>query len=201
MQLYNYNFLNTEQHNKFFKFLESTQNSTDLAKSNMYDVDWHNKPNTLPYILTYTDRFKGDSGELNVLFNNDDVIAVSGVYMSGFSEYISIAGVRTYIDAKHRHNTRSIIRQLLHRHKNWSIDRNCKIVMVTFNEHNKKLINLFKRCGISDSLLDIPRNDNHMFNKEIYEVEFPCNIQHTKQYIFYEKLDENFSFDWSVLKY
>jgi hypothetical protein len=201
MNLYSYNSLNAKQHASFFKFLESTQDYPDLAKSNMYDVDWNNKPNTLPYILTYTDRFKDNSGELNILFDNDDVVAVSGVYMSNFSEYISIAGVRTFIDSKHRHNTRSIIRQLLHRHKDWSIEHNCKIVIVTFNEYNKNLINLFKRCGVSDSLLDIPRSDNHMFNKEIHEVEFPCNIQHTKQYVFYEKLDESFSFDWSELKY
>lgn len=201
MQLYNYNSLTTKQHDSFFKFLESTQDSDDLAKDNMYDIDWQNKPNTLPYILTYTDRFTGDSGEFNVLFSNDSVIAVSGVYRSNFSEHISIAGVRTFIDKKHRYNTRNIIREhLLHRHKAWSIEHDCKIIMVSFNEYNKNLINIFKRSGLGDRKW-VVCNDSHLFGGEIHEVEFPCNIQYTKQYVFYEKLDKDFSFDWTTLKY
>lgn len=201
MKLHDYNSLTKKQHDSFFKFLESTQDSDDLAKVNMYDIDWENKPNTLPYILTYSDRFNSGSGEFNILFDGDVAIAASGVYLSNFSKHISIAGVRTYVDKKYRHNTRIIIREyLLARHKAWSIENDCKIVMLSFNEYNKHIINILKRSGLGDTV-SINRNDNHLFSGKIHEVEFPCNIQNTKQYIFYEKLDESFSFDWSVLKY
>jgi hypothetical protein len=200
MELHDYNFLTKDQHDIFFKFLESTQDSNDLAKSNMYDIDWQNKPNTLPYILTYTDRFKGESGEFNILFDGDKVVAVGGVYRSNFNEYISIAGARTFVNDNYRR--KNLMREyILPRHKKWSIEHNHKIIMVSFNEYNKKLINIFKRNGLADNSLPLLQNSHHLFNDKIYEVEFPCNVQHTKQYIFYEKLDKDFSFDWATLKY
>lgn len=192
--------LTKRQKENFYQFLSNTDKN-EPASVNMWDSEWENKPNTLPYILEHSDRFFESRGNFIVLYNNDEIIACGGVYKSQFNNEIAVAGVRTYINSDYRHN--SILREyLLPFHKRWARLNNCKVVLLSFNEYNKNIIEIFKRRRLGEKLDRInTRNHEHLFFNGLNELEFPVNIQNTKQYVIYENLDNNYTYDWNEIKW
>jgi hypothetical protein len=182
----------------FFDFLKST-NTSDPASANMWDDVWEDKSYTLPYILEKTDRFDGKNGEFHVVFDDDRIIACGGVYISAFSTDITIAGTRTWVDKQYRNKL--IMREiLLPRQKAWSIEKDCKIVAISVNEYNKNLLIPFKRIRLGEDKNRMSdRQPHHLFYNGAIEVDFPVEIQYTKQWVLYEKLDPCFDFDWSTI--
>jgi hypothetical protein len=182
----------------FFEFLKSI-NTPDPASNNMWDDDWENKNYTLPYILEKTTRFKEANGEFHIVFDDDKIIACGGVYLSNFSQDISLAGTRTWVDKKYRNKL--IMREiLLPRQKAWSIEQGCKIVAISVNEYNKNLLKPFKRIRLGEDKNRMSgRQSHHLFYNGATEVKFPVTIQYTKQWVLYEQLDPSFVFDWSVI--
>jgi hypothetical protein len=162
----------------------------------MWDNNWEDKNNTLPYLLEKTDRFTG-TGEYNILFNERDVIACSGIYTSMFSPSVAIAGTRTWIATDYRN--KSIAREyLLTAEKEWAIKNNFKAIALCFNDYNKNIINIWKRFRLGEDRS--PRQSHHLFYNGLNEVLFPVTIQYTKQWIIYEVLESDFYFDWETIK-
>lgn len=187
--------------NKFFNFLKTESSEKEQpAKDNLWAENWESNTNTLPYILTNTNRFDGTNGDFFILFDDDQIVACGGVYISDFDPNISIAGVRTWIKKEYRHKTLNRD-YLLTEYKKWSLDRNLKIIALTFNEYNKNIIQIFKRNRLGESKERIiSRKPHHMFFNGLHEVQFPVTIKFTKQWVIYEKLDPNYEFDWTSLK-
>jgi hypothetical protein len=182
----------------FFDFLKTT-NTSDPASNNMWDDDWENKNYTLPYILEKTDRFNGENGEFHIVFDDDKIIACGGVYISAFSQHISIAGTRTWVD-KHYRNKLIMREVLLPRQKAWSIEQGSKLIAISVNEYNKNLLKPFKRIRLGeDKNRMTARQPHHLFYNGAIEVKFPVTIQYTKQWVLYEKLDPRFEFDWQII--
>lgn len=181
----------------FFNFLQTTKNSLDPASINMYSRD----ENGLLHILEKTSRFSDPHGEFHILYFDNKVIGCGGIYISDFCQYIAIAGVRVWITPEHRNN--GIIGEyLLPLHKSWAIKKNCKTVALTFNSYNKNLIKVFKRNRLGEKNLRIKnRQPFNLFYKNLYEIPFSVSIKNTEQYVIYEKLDDNFDFDWSLIKF
>ena len=195
--LINYQNLNIIQKEIFFNFLRGARKeTTQIAHTNMWDDDWENKNNTLPYLLEKTDRFS-KLGQYNVLFDNDNVIACSGVYTSAFCSELVIAGTRTWINKNYRNL--SVAREiLLPAEKNWAIGNKFKAIAICFNDYNKNMSNIWKRIRFGEKRT--PRQSHHLFYNGVNELEFPVTIQYTKQWIMYEKLDPLFEFDWNLIK-
>ena len=151
-------------------------------------------------ILEHTERFFESRGTFLILYNNGEIFACGGVYKSQFDSEVALAGARTYIDKKYRHN--SILREyMLPYHKQWAKSHNCKIVALSFNEYNKNIIEVFKRRRLGETFDRIKtRNKEHLFFNGLNELEFPVNIQYTKQYVIYEKLYD-YDFDWESIKW
>jgi hypothetical protein len=191
--------LTARQKDEFFKFL-STTDKTSPASVNMWDKDWQNKSNTLPYILDYTDRYFESRGSFHILYDDSRIFACGGVYKSNFDNEIAIAGSRTYIDSQYRN--KSILREyLLPYHKDWARKHNCKIVALSFNEYNKNIVEIFKRRRLGETIDRVnTRNKKHLFFNGVTEVGFPVTIQYTKQYVIYEQL-EQYNFDWESIKW
>lgn len=181
----------------FFNFLQTTKDSLDPASVNMYSRD----KNGILHILEKTSRFSDINGEFHILYFDNRIVGCGGIYISDFCQYIAIAGVRVWITPEHRNN--SIIgKHLLPLHKSWAIQKDCKIVALTFNTYNKNLIKVFKRNRLGEKNLRIGnRQPSNLFYKNLYEVPFTVSIQNTEQHVIYEKLDEQFEFDWSIIKY
>lgn len=200
MIIKNFNSMNYIDVEIFFNYLSQLPDIQEPAVQNIWHKDWKLKNNTLPYLLTNTQRFVSN-GEFNVVYLNNQIVAFGGVYQSDFSNLVGIAGVRTYVDINFRHQ--SILREtLLPHHRQWCIDRNLKIVALTFNEYNKNLIRVFQRRRLGEKLERTKSKENHhLFFKNINELEFPVSIQNTKQFILYEKLHENFDYNWNQIKF
>jgi hypothetical protein len=196
-QIITYRELSSHQKTIFFNFLkEASTEITQPAHTNMWDDDWVNKNHTLPYLLEKTDRFNG-SGEYNILFNGDAVIASSGVYVSNFCPDLVIAGTRTWIHKSYRN--KSIARDyLLTTEKSWAIQNNYKAIGICFNDYNKNIINIWKRKRLGENRTT--RQSHHLLYNGVNEVPFPVTIQYTKQYIIYEVLHSDFYFDWDTIR-
>jgi hypothetical protein len=182
-------------------FCKLANSQIDDAAINMWAEDWNTAPNTLPYLLFNTDRFQENLGEFNFLISDNNLVACAGVYLSEFDKRISIAGSRTWVDPKFR-NLNLVRDYLLTAHKSWSINHHCKQIAVCFNNYNKNLARVFyrNRLGEKNSRL-FSRTPEHLFYSNINELPFSVTIQHTEQWVLYEKLDPNWDFDWTTIKH
>jgi hypothetical protein len=186
---------------KFFSFLKTESLEVNQpACVNLWAEDYITNVHTLPYILTNTKRFDGINGEFYILYDDDKIIACGGVYISAFSKDIAIAGVRTWVNKEYRHLTLNKD-YLLVEHKKWAIDKNMKMIALSFNDYNKNIIQIFKRNRLGEKPgRTNNREPKHVFYNGLLEVKFPVNIQYTPQWVIYEQLDSSFEFDWNTLK-
>ena len=196
-----YTDLNSNEKSEFFNFLKLASTETQLpAHSNMWDDNWINQNNTLPYVLECTDRFKDDNGQFHIIFSDDEIVACGGVYKSDFNKSVALAGTRTWVKKEYRNH--SLLREyMLPIHKSWSIAQGCKIVALCFNDYNKNLIKVFKRARLGENSDRISnRNEQHLFYSGVQELDFPVIIQYTPQWVIYERLYD-WDFDWINIKY
>jgi hypothetical protein len=198
MILKSYFDLTEKEIDQFYNFCQTVATTYDSpAAKNM----WGDDNNTLPYLLNNSDRFDYPNGDFSVLFDNGKVIACSGVYKSSFDSNVGIAGVRTFVIDEYRHL--SLNREyFLVEQKKWCVDNGIKVIMLTFNEYNKNLIAVFKRRRLGESKDRCnTREPKHLFYNNFNEVQFPLNIQYTKQWAIYEKLDKDYNVDWEDIRY
>lgn len=185
---------------KFFSFLKNESHSADPAAENMWSDDWEDKPHTLPYILCNTERFRNASGAFHLILFGDEIIGCSGVYISTFCDNFSLAGSRTWVTPSHR-NKSMLKDTVLIEHKKWSISNGIGAVGLCFNEYNKNIIQIFKRARLGERVSRVSiRQPENLFYNGLNEVLFPVTIQHTKQWVIYEKIDPNFEFDWTGIR-
>lgn len=197
MQLKIYSQLSQEEKDRFFSDLKGIQSESDPAAVNMWADDWEQQKHTLPYKLEKTNMYSGSNGEFYIIYDDEKFVACGGVYRSSFSEFVALAGTRTWIDSNYRNKL--IAREiLLPEHKLWAMENNCKQVALSFNDYNKRLIVVWKRTRIGESRS--PRTERHMFYNDFNELDFPVTIQYTKQWVIYEKLDDSWDFDWSIIQ-
>jgi len=199
MKRRSYHTLSKLEKNIFFQYLKGLETENIPAGINMWSDDWTTKNNTLPYILEKTERFNGVNGQFTIVYDDNQIVACGGVYISSFCHSIGIAGVRTWVDEKYRHN--SILRELiLPVHKKWCIKNNLQAVMLTFNKYNKNIIEIFKRRRLGEKLDRIStRKKKHLFYNNFNIVPHSIIIQHTEQWAIYEQLDDTFHYDWTAI--
>lgn len=198
-----YNSMTLDEKKLFLDFCKSTQEEKNKpAAANMWAENWKDgDPITLPYLLEYRDIFKDPKGNFFILYDDNAIIGCSGIYLSDFSDNIAVAGVRTWIDKKYRNQSLNKD-YLLPIQKSWAIDRNIKIIALTFNRYNKSIIEIFKRTRLGEDAGRVnSRKAHHLFFNGVNEVPFSINVKHTEQWAIYEKLDRNFEFDWGSIKF
>lgn len=191
--------LSEKQVRDFFDFCKAASMENLPAAENMWKDGWADQPETLPFILTKTDRFT-KKGAFHILMLGDEIVLCGGVYLSDFSKKIALAGTRTWVNKKFRNL--SLVRDyLLPVHKKWAIKNGCAQIVICFNDYNKSLRRIFfrNRLGETNNRIHF-RNEEHLFYSNINEVPFAVNIQNTAQWILYEKLDPNWEFDWYSIK-
>ncbi len=183
---------------KFIEFCKNeSMSDTDPAAVNMWNENWLESTETLPYILFKNKRFHEPYGEFFLLRNNGNIIGCSGIYISEFSKDISIGGCRTWINKDYRNQ--SLMRDyLLPIQKQWAIDNEVKIIALTFNDYNKNMISIWKRIRFGEKRS--PRKSEHIFYDNFNELDLPVTIQHTKQWLIYETLHD-FEFDWQKIRF
>lgn len=196
-----YNQLTQEEKQRFFDFCRQASGEFGQpAAKNMWARNTFVKPWTLGYRLEKSDDFVEPKGNFYVLFDDDFVVACSGVYRSDFNDEIYIASVRSWIEKSYR-NKLINKRFFLPTERKWAIDRGAKIITLSFNDYNRNIIEIFKRNRLGESNSRIGRRDEtDLFYKNFNELEFPVIIHGSKQWICYEQLDQDFDFDWSQIR-
>lgn len=196
MEIKSFYNLSKNEKESFYDFCKSLKTSKDDAASNMYSTE----PNGLLYLLDNSNRFKHPKGQFNIVYDNNNIVCCGGIYLSDFSDEIAIAGVRTWVTKYYRN--KAVLREyLLPHHKQWAILQKCRIIALTFNQYNKNIIEIFKRSRLGEKNDRIKSRESfHLFYNGLCEIPYPINIQHTKQWVIYELLDDKFIFDWGKLK-
>jgi hypothetical protein len=182
----------------FFTFCKAAFEEKDQpAHSNMWDDDWQTNDNTILYHLFVSKRLCCDTGETFVLMEGKKILAVSSIYISPFDKHVAIGGVRSWVVNDFRGKF-MIGRYLLPLQLTWAKNKKLKTIALTFNEYNRDLINYFKRSGFG---IKKNRNPSSLFYNGLYEVKFPINLQYTKQWAIYHKIDEEYEPDWGKIKW
>ena len=192
-KLVKYSDMSQDQKNDFKEYCKEQSNSDDSASSNL----WGNESHHLTFILNHTSRFSSNNGEFYIAFCDNEIAACSGIYKSEFNSHVALAGTRTWTTKKFR-NLKLSREYLLPNQKQWAIDRNFKQIAICFNDYNKNLTRTIFRSRLGEAPL--LRTSKHLFYSNINEIPFPVNIQDTKQWVVYEKIDSNWEFDWSKIK-
>jgi hypothetical protein len=179
---------------------ECTKETNNLANKNMWDENWENNPSTLLYHLYISKRFYSETGEMYVMIKNDkEIIGTSGVYVSNFDSNVAIGGVRAWMLKQYRgkilmNNNRGPY--ALPIHIDWTRERGLKTTIFTFNEYSLNLINYFKRIGFG-----FADRNSEFFNLNFNQIDFPVNIQNTKQWVIYHKIDESYEPNWDKIRW
>lgn len=172
---------------RFYLFCEQLGTRSEPAAKNMAEV---------PALLGT--RFGGSRGEMYVVFDGARVVGCSGCYVSEFSDKVGLLGVRSWLEPEYR--SRQIIRNRgLPAQRDWMISKGMKQVALSFNEYNRKLVYLFTKGFVKRE----HRTPRHMFYLNMHVLSYQVVIQHTPQWVIYEKLDPTsaWDFDWFTLAY
>jgi hypothetical protein len=177
---------------------EAFSEKSEPSHANMYNDHWENDPAVFPYLIYNSTRFKDNNGDMFVLLDeNENICALSGVNISDFDRAVALGGVRTWLNKELRGKF-VIGRYILPVQLKWASDRNLKTIALTFNDYNKRLLPYFKRAGFG---IEKKRNTNSMFYNGQHHVEFPVEINYTKQWVIYHKIDESYEPNWENIRY
>ena len=185
---------------RFWSTLElESQRDTGPAMVNMHSSSWRQEKNTLRYILEVENKF--NPGEYFVVFDGRLPVASGGVYFSEWTQEIAMAGIRTWAHTEHR-NKLLVAEYILPACKKWAVKNKCSAITLTFNEYNKNLIKVFSRIRIGEKADRITgRGPEKLFYNGLKIIDYPLEINYTKQWVIYENLSEIFDFNWQELQW
>ena len=166
--------------------------------ANMWHDDWENQPSTFPYLLYRSERFKNGNGIMLLLLDeNDNILGTSGANVSDFDKNVVLGGVRTWLN-KDLRGQFMMGRLVLPHQLSWATELGFKTLALTFNDYNKRLLPYFARSGLG---IEKKRKPGSLFYNGQYILDFPVNINYTKQWVVYHKIDELYQPDWESIRF
>ena len=145
---------------------------------NMSLDDGNNTPSLLKHL-----RLKTIPMVTMVLYDKN-IISLSGVQK--YNEDVCILGKRFYTLKEYRKSPmgkpNNFFQDYMYKPQlTWAVDNNFKVALITFNEHNKKLIPVLER----------EQKKGRSF-QSFKKLDKKLIINKTEQYVFYNKLDINY---------
>lgn len=139
--------VNLDQYLDDIKLLCSAaeQDRHPMAK-NYRLTGWEDNPASLLYILTKTDRYH--KGRLELLYRDGVPIAISGCYVSDWSNKVLILGSRTYTVPGHR-NEWWHSKYLLPRQLEVAEQLNCDVMLLSFEKDSDRLYKFIERITLN----------------------------------------------------
>lgn len=180
---------------KFWRVMEQ-QSAADPSPAmvNMHSDKWRTASATLRYLLEVDNKFA--QGDYFILYLGREPVASGGVHFSEWTRDIAMAGIRTWVHTLHR-NKFLAAEYILPACKSWAIANACKIVTLTFNEYNRRLIHTWTRIRAGESADRIKnRRPDMMFYTGVKQVDKAVKINYTKQWVIYEQLAP-MEFNWN----
>ncbi len=171
------------------------------ARNNMQAEGWQKNPSSLLYLLMTEKRFSESRGGLQLLLDNNEVVAISGYYRSDFNDGVYLMGVRSWVLKTHRFNL--LVAEYLLPYQLAEIrKRGGHTAAISFNESTRAFAKLIERSNKSqDAKLKFFFGENY---PEIYKDmalwEQPVKIKDVKQWVLIKKLLPS-EFDWSSINW
>jgi len=171
------------------------------AMENMYSPVWRTESHTLRYLLEVDNLFAKEHGAYYVLLDGDNFVASGGVHFSEWTDNIAMGGIRTWVHTDYR-NKFLAADYILPACKKWAVKNGCNIITLTFNDYNKNLIKTWTRIRVGENKSRIrQRKSKHIFYNNLVVIDYPLEINYTKQWLIYENLSGIFDFNWQEIKW
>ncbi|MFZ3229645.1 MAG: hypothetical protein WA160_05540 [Pseudobdellovibrio sp.] len=191
---------NEEQVAKIKDFCQkAVDENKHASRANMQVDSWEEKNASLLYLLIIEKRFLKEKGGLLLLLLDDQIIAVSGYYLSSFDEKIFILGVRSWVLKKYRLNLLIANWLLPYQIEQVKIRRG-HTAIISFNEANKAFAKLIERSNKNPEIKNkffFGENYPEIYKDMIYFAK-PVKIKNVKQWILIKKIEPS-SFDWNSI--
>lgn len=175
------------------------QNQKDQtpADTNMQVNNYEQFPASLLYVLLIEKRFGNGNGVFNLLYDNKNIIAVSGAYFSDFNPAVIIGGVRTYTLQEYR-NDFLHGEYLLPKQIEWAQQKRAEVFCLSFNEYNRWLANFITRASLGKAVVlgkPIPKSYRGF-------IKHPklVNIKNTPQILLKKYLVNNSNIDFREIE-
>jgi hypothetical protein len=166
------------------------------AAYNMGALNWLERNETLANILWNKKRFYKGNGQYYFLEKNNAIIAGSGIHRSEFCPEIALGSVRSFVNKEYRgyHFLGDILwpAQLA-----WATRNNYKMIIITVNKYNRRLLNIIKRNGVGHQK---NRTIEKFFHNGVVDVPFPIEINGITQWAIGHRIDEAYKFDWELIR-
>lgn len=134
-----------------------------------------------------------------LLYDNDNLVHVSCLRKSDFHDNIFILCVRALTNKNYR-SKGIMLDYIIPNQIEDSKYYGSKMCLLTFNENYNFYIQQNKRLKNNKSFML-----GFIKNKQLYQrfnyVNFSCNIFNTEQWVLYIKLEDNFEYDFTNIKY
>ncbi len=184
-----------------FKFCEATNFDKKLNAENWSTKDWENSKPSLLYCLLKENRFRKGQGLFHMLYSQNKLVAVSGVYRCKFAfEDVAIGGVRAYTLPFER--TTGVLEEGKFFHGDyifpaqirWAREQGFKKFMLTFNESNLWLAKFILRIGQKRSVLLGYRlsEEAREVYKDFYMFPDKVMIKNVPQYVLIKNLENDY---------
>lgn len=176
-----------------YDFCKKAVSETKLKKTirNMDYRDWENNPHCLLYRLYKKRMFDNDNGMFNLLYYNDELIALCGVERAEMDpSHIAILAKRMFVIRKFRN------KGVYHDHMfdtqvEWAKERGIKVCLITVNEYQRKtLVAIFKK--IKSRAWGRHNSGEWEKYKDLEIVPTRMKINKTFQYIICHFIDKSF---------
>lgn len=178
------------------EFCKEAAGANENASENMSVDDWKNKGETLMYLLLIEKRFSKNKGRLDLLYNEDKIIALSGVYISDFDPLVAIGAVRGWILKEYRH-TWYLGKYVFPTQCDWAQKQGAKIFLMTFNDYNLPIAKMFERSANGRGVIGIKTGH---FYKGMELHPKPLLIKNIFQWALKKTLEKGFEWDPSDLE-
>lgn len=181
--------------------LKAEAEGKHAAAFNMQVTNWQDNNSSLLYLLLKEKRFSRDKGSVQLLYENNELVAISGFYQADFDSSIYVMGVRSWVLKQHRFNL-LIATQILPHQIAKIKERGAHTAIITFNETTRSFAKLIVRSNKNpEAKLKFFFGENY---PEIYKNMTlwpnPVSIKGVKQWVLIKTLKSN-SFDWNIINW
>lgn len=182
-----------------FAFCKATSEDKKLSAENWSTEDWENAQHSLLYCLLKEKRFRDGHGQFHLLYSQQRLVAVSGVYRSDFApDEVAIGGVRAYTLEAERAS--GVLQQGRFFHGDyifpaqikWAREQGFKKFILTFNETNLWLAKFILRIGKRQSVLLGHKlsNEAREVYQDFYMYPQKLMIKNVPQYVLVKDLEK-----------
>lgn len=127
------------------EFCLASEIDSSPAATNYHWQNWQDNPASLMHVLTQEKRY--DTGFLDLLYKNNQLIAVNGCYAADWNSQVLIIGSRAYTLPEHRGTSWHHGEYLFPRQWEHANQKGYRAVIISVNDYNLRLLKFIKTAS------------------------------------------------------